>query len=111
MTNNDEYLEYIEKKNKESNNMKISRSRATDLIHNSKGKVFGVKFVKRTTGETRNMSARLGVQKYVTGEGLKFSPSRKNLVTVFDMNKKGYRMVNLEGLTNLNINKNSYEVV
>ena len=90
--------------------MKISRRKASELIHKSKGKVFGVQFVKRTTGEVRNMSARLGVRKYVTGEGLKFSPIKKNLVPVFDMNKKGYRMIPLDGLTSLSINKKKFEI-
>ena len=90
--------------------MKISRRKASELIHKSKGKVFGVQFVKRTTGEVRKMSARLGVRKYVTGEGLKFSPIKKNLVTVFDMNKKGYRMIPLDGLTNLSINNKKFEI-
>ena len=88
--------------------MKISRKEATDLIKGSKGRVFGVRFIKRSTGEVRKMSARTGVSKYVTGEGLKFSPSQKKLVAVFDMNKQGYRMINLEGLTHLNIGRKEY---
>ena len=90
--------------------MKISRKQAVDLIKGSKGKVFGVQFIKRSTGEVRNMSARTGVTKYITGEGLKFSPSKKNLIAVFDMNKQGYRMINLEGLTSLRLNGNVMEV-
>ena len=90
--------------------MKISRNQAVDLIKGSKGKVFGVQFIKRSTGEVRNMSARTGVTKYITGEGLKFSPSKKNLIAVFDMNKQGYRMINLEGLTSLRLNGNVMEV-
>ena len=90
--------------------MKISRKQADDLIKGSKGKVFGVQFIKRSTGEVRNMSARTGVTKYITGEGLKFSPSKKNLIAVFDMNKQGYRMINLEGLTSLRLNGNVMEV-
>ena len=90
--------------------MKISRKQATDLIKGSKGRVFGVQFIKRSTGEVRNMSARTGVTKYITGEGLKFSPSKKNLIAVFDMNKQGYRMINLEGLTSLRLNGSTMEV-
>ena len=90
--------------------MKISRKQATDLIKGSGGRVFGVQFIKRSTGEARKMSARTGVAKYVTGEGLKFSPSQKKLVAVFDMNKQGYRMINLEGLTNLNIEGKEYTI-
>ena len=90
--------------------MKISRKQAVALIKGSKGRVFGVQFIKRSTGEVRNMSARTGVAKYVTGEGLKFSPSKKNLIAIFDMNKQGYRMINLEGITSLRMNGSVMEV-
>jgi len=90
--------------------MKISKAKAIDMIKGSRGRVFGVQFIKRSTGEVRKMSARTGVSKYVTGEGLKFSPSKKNLITVFDMNKHGYRMINLEGLTSLRLNGSVMEV-
>ena len=98
--------------------IRISKAKATELMHNSRGKVFGVRFIKRTTGESRNMSARLGVRKYLKNpdgysgdNGLKFSPSSKNLQVVFDMNKGQYRMVNLEGLVNLKINKEEFEII
>ena len=98
--------------------IRISKAKATELMHNSKGKVFGVRFIKRTTGESRNMSARLGVRKYLKNpdgndadNGLRFSPSKRNLQVVFDMNKGQYRMVNLDGLTNLKINKEKFEVI
>lgn len=99
--------------------IRISKDKATALMHNSRGKVFGVRFIKRTTGDVRNMSARLGVRKYlknpdgngVDNGGLKFSPTKKGLQVVFDMNKGQYRMVNLEGLTNLKINKEEFEVI
>ena len=90
--------------------MKISRKQAVALIKGSKGRVFGVQFIKRSTGEVRTMSARTGVAKYVTGEGLKFSPSKKNLIAIFDMNKQGYRMINLEGITSLRMNGSVMEV-
>ena len=57
--------------------MKISRDKAIDLIRGSNGKIFNVTFIKRTTGEVRKMNARLGVSKYVTGEGLKLFPMQK----------------------------------
>ena len=90
--------------------MKISKVKAIDLIRGSKGKVFGVTFIKRTTGESRTMNARLGVSKYVTGEGLKFDPKKYALIPVFEMPKQQYRMVNLEGLTQLNLEGEKYEV-
>ena len=48
----------------------IDRSTAIKMIKDSAGRIFGVSFIKRTTGETRHMSARRGVSKAVIGEGL-----------------------------------------
>ena len=90
--------------------MKISKVTAIEMIRGSKGKVFGVTFIKRTTGEVRTMQARLGVRKGVTGEGLKFNPKDYALIPVYEMPKQQFRMVNLEGLTNLSIEGEKYEV-
>jgi len=90
--------------------MKISKVTAIDLIRGSKGKVFGVTFIKRTTGEERKMNARLGVKKGVTGEGLKFDPKAYALIPVYEMPKQQFRMINLEGLTQLNLEGEKYEV-
>ena len=57
----------------------INTKDAINIIKSSKGKIFGVEFIKRTTGESRTMSARRGVGKGVTGEGLKFDPESRQL--------------------------------
>ena len=90
--------------------MKISKGTAIEMIRGSKGRVFGVTFIKRTTGEVRTMQARLGVKKGVTGEGLKFNPKDYALIPVYEMPMQQFRMVNLEGLTNLSIEGEKYEV-
>lgn len=58
------------------------------------GKFFSVSFIKKD-GTTRKMTARLGVKKNLKGVGLKFDPSENNLIVVFDVHKKAYRMINL----------------
>lgn len=58
------------------------------------GRFFSVSFIKKD-GTTRKMTARLGVKKDIKGVGLKFNPSEKNLIVVFDIHKKAYRMINL----------------
>ena len=67
----------------------ISKSNALGKIKSSRGKIFTAITTKRTNGERRVLNCRLGVTKYVTGEGLKFDPEKKNLITVFDMQKLG----------------------
>ena len=89
----------------------IERSTAIEMIKDSAGKIFGVSFIKRTTGEIRNMSARRGVRKNVTGEGMKYDPESKQLLTVYDMNKRGHRMLNTETLYRLVLNGSNYTIV
>ena len=65
-----------------------------DKILATNGKFFSVSFVKKD-GTTRKMTARLGVKKDIKGVGLKFNPTERNLIVVFDIHKKAYRMINL----------------
>lgn len=58
------------------------------------GRFFSVSFIKKD-GTTRKMTARLGVKKDIKGVGLKFNPTERNLIVVFDIHKKAYRMINL----------------
>lgn len=58
------------------------------------GKFFSVSFIKKD-GTTRKMTARLGVKKNIKGIGMKYNPSERNLIVVFDVHKKAYRMINL----------------
>jgi hypothetical protein len=64
----------------------------------SSGRFFTVEFIKRTTGELRVMTCRLGVSKGVTGKGMAFDPASKGLLPVYDVQTQGYRMINLSGL-------------
>ena len=88
----------------------ITKGQATDRIAESNGRVFTVDFIKRTTGEPRVMNARLGVKKHLKGGTLKYNPASKNLISVFDMQKKGYRMVDIDTIYGLRIDGNDYAV-
>ena len=87
----------------------ISKRDALGKIRASKGRIFTATII-RTNGERREMNCRLGVTKYVTGEGLKFDPAKKNLVTVFDMQKNAYRMINIDGLEALKIEGEEFTI-
>ena len=89
----------------------IARDKAIQMIKDSKGRIFGVSFIKRTTGELRHMSARRGVRKDVNGEGLHYDPESKQLLTVYDMNKKGHRMLNTDTLYRLSLKGMDYIIV
>ena len=72
----------------------------------SPNQFFGVTFVKRTTGEIRTMHCRLGVtpKTQAKNPGFRFDPSGHGLLPVYDVQKKDYRMINLDGITQLRIN-------
>ena len=73
------------------------------------GRVFTVEFVKRTTGEWRTMTCRRGVKKGVTGVGMAYDPLSRGLFTVYDMQKKAFRHINLKDLRALVMDGKRYE--
>lgn len=83
----------------------------TQLIKTlSENTIFGATFVKRTTGETRDMVCRLGVKKGTNGKGLNFDPVEKGLLPVYDLKSKGFRMINLNTLKELRIRGKVYRL-
>lgn len=83
--------------------MKISEVKA--FIDSSEGKVFSIKFIKRTTGELRMMVCRTGVKKFLKGGEPAYIPDNKGLIWVYDMQKKGYRSIPEEGILEILIDK------
>lgn len=65
------------------------------------GRFFSAEFVKKD-GSTRKILARTGVKKYVTGKGMSWSPSERGYVSVYDVQKKEYRLINTKTLTKIN---------
>jgi hypothetical protein len=76
----------------------LTRQQAIDRIKSQGGKIFSVRFIKRTTGEERKMVCRLGVKSHLKGGTLAYNPSEKALLTVFDVQKQDYRSINLDQL-------------
>jgi len=75
------------------------------------GQVFGVKFIKKD-GTLRRMACRLGVKKGVTGAGKRWDRADyPNLLTVWDMNKKDFRNVNLDTVKEVKAKKQIFYVV
>lgn len=85
----------------------ITRQQAVEKIFATNGQFFTVHFFKRGGGR-RTMNARLGVKKHLKGGELKFNPAEKNLITVFDAQKKGYRSISIEGLIAVTINNENF---
>ena len=89
----------------------ISKKDAVQRIVSTKGRVFSARFIKRTTGEIRNMNCRLGVTKHLRGGELKYKPAEKNLVGVFDMKKGGYRTIDIDGLLEIRVDGEEFVVI
>lgn len=87
----------------------VNITEAIDLMESTNGKIFSAIFIKKD-GTERHMNCRVGVTKGVKGIGRKFNPSEKGLFGVFDMASKGFRMINLETLKSLQIEKETYIV-
>ena len=72
------------------------------------GTIFSCRFIKRSTGEVRDMTCRLGVKKYLQGGELPFDPVEKGLLPVYDLQKEDYRMISLSTLQELRIKGKVY---
>ena len=72
--------------------------------------IFVVAFYKRTTGELRVMKCRFGVRKHLRGGRKPYRDEDKNLITVFDMDKVGYRSIPFENIVEAKINGSHYVV-
>jgi len=74
------------------------------------GKIFSAVFIKKN-GERRKIHCRLGVKKYVTGKGLSYNQDYYNYLTVYDLQKKAYRTLNVDTILSVNANNKNYLVL
>jgi hypothetical protein len=87
----------------------INRNKAKELIRATEGKIFSSTFIKKNS-EVRTLTGRLQVTKHLkeNAKPAPYNPENYNLQCVYDMKAKGYRMINLQTLTNLTINNIKY---
>ena len=85
----------------------INKTKAKELIKGSKGLIFAATFTKKD-GSHRLMNARL--KKYIskTGKPAPYKAENYDLIPIYDMRKKAFRMLNLNTLITLSINKEKY---
>jgi hypothetical protein len=88
----------------------ITIENAAKLMKSTNGRIFSTSFVKKD-GSSREMTCRLGVKKHLKGGELAYDPSEYDLMTVFDLQKNQYRMINLDTITSITIDGISYTVV
>tara|TARA_R110000764_G_scaffold22672_1_gene56205 strand:- start:515 stop:790 length:276 start_codon:yes stop_codon:yes gene_type:complete len=85
----------------------INKTTAKELIKDSKGKIFSTSFIKKDN-TIRTLTSRTGKQYTPTGNKAPYKPSDYNLIALYDMRKKAFRMLNFNTLLTLSINKNKY---
>ena len=88
---------------------KITKDDAVNKIKDSNGSIFTVVFKKRTDGQMRLMNCRTGVRQHLKGGQSTIWPIH-NLITVFDMQSKGYRSIPKESITFLKMKGHEYIV-
>ena len=71
------------------------------------GKIFTAEFIKKDNTR-RVINCRTNVKKYLKGGTLNFNPTAKNLLPVFDLQKKQYRFINLSTLISVTIKQKKY---
>jgi hypothetical protein len=80
------------------------------LIGSTKGKFFSISFIKKN-GKARNMTARTGVKKGLTGKGSSYGDEAKSqYITLYDVVNRGYRAVNRDTIKTLRVCGHSYIV-
>lgn len=89
----------------------ITPQQAVDLIAETGSKIFTVTFVKRTDNSVRTINCRRGVHKNLKNDGTKVARKKPGLVTVYDMQLKDYRMINLSGIRSMRMGKTEYQVI
>ena len=85
----------------------INKTQAKELIKESKGKIFSTTFVKKDN-TIRTLTSRTGKQYTPTGKKAPYKPEEFNMMPLYDMRKKAFRMLNFNTLITLSINKNKY---
>lgn len=90
--------------------MKITAAKAAEMLTSTEGRIFSVKFIKRTTGEIREMVARTGVKAHLKGGDAAYKFSDKALLSVYDLQKKAYRAIPLDAILSLKAGGEEYEV-
>lgn len=90
----------------------VSKAQALARIFNQvqTGKIFSVRFTKRGDGQEREMRCRFGVKSHLKGGELGYDAFEKALFTVFDMDKRGYRSIPWEGISEVKVEGQRYLV-
>lgn len=88
----------------------IPAHRAIDYLWNETGGTIFSAYFRKNDGTMREMVCRRGVKRHLAGGTLPYDAKTRLLLPVFDMQKKAYRMVNLNTLVSFNIHGETFIV-
>ena len=88
----------------------INRFKLEKAIESTNGKFFSVKFIKKDKSK-RNMNCRTSVKKYLKGGINKTVDISNGYKTVYDMQSKGYRTINLDTIYEFTFQGITYQVI
>jgi|TARA_R110000787_G_scaffold132475_2_gene244676 hypothetical protein len=92
--------------------LKVSNGVARDILKATNGQFFSVTFRKRSDNTLRKIHGRTGVRKGVTGDGMKYTPAKHDLVTIWDSGQlanskgertQGHKSIPLNDITELKV--------
>jgi len=88
----------------------IKLDQAKELINKTNGRIFSTTFIKKDNS-IRTLTARIGKKyKSKTGRKAPYKPKEFNLLPVYDMQIKKFRMINFNTLLTLTTNKQKYVI-
>jgi hypothetical protein len=90
---------------------KLTIEAAVRLIKKSMGRFFTIAFTKRSTGERRVMTCRLGVHKHLKGGKKAYDPEKLGLMIVWEPKSAEYRSIPTDAITELRLAGRKYQVV
>lgn len=79
----------------------LRRQNVRAKLYATDGKIFGVEFIKRTTGRKRRMAAKITSNR----------SKNYNLIIVYDMSQEAIRSIPIDGLRRLRVNGEVFRII
>ena len=90
----------------------VNRGAMKSLLQHAKesGLFYSVTFTKQN-GEERHLVGRGGVKQGVTGKGMRWNPETRGYQVLYDVQKKDWRMANVENASAAVIRGRRYQII
>ena len=89
---------------------RLNRWKVESTIRKTRGKIFSVRFIKKD-GTIRDMTCRLETDTGKVGTGVSPEKIDNPYICVYDMQKEGYRLINLQTIRSIKAEREEYLVI